>query len=135
GLKPDIIINNRVGTGRKGMEGLSRTDREYDGDFGTPEQQIPANGMKGVDWESCMTMNDTWGFKSYDTNWKSTETLIRNLCDIASKGGNYLLNVGPSSAGEFRQASVERLQQVGQWMKVNGEAIYVSSASPFKRYS
>ena len=74
GLKPNIIINNRVGTGREGMEGLSRTDREYAGDFGTPEQQIPANGMPGVDWESCMTMNDTWGFKSYDTNWKSAET-------------------------------------------------------------
>ncbi len=64
GLKPSIIINNRVGKGRKGMEGLNRDDREYSGDFGTPEQQIPANGIPGVDWESCMTLNDTWGFKS-----------------------------------------------------------------------
>ena len=131
GLKPDIIINNRVGTGRKGMEGLSRTDREYAGDFGTPEQQIPANGMKGVDWESCMTMNDTWGFKSYDTNWKSAETIVRNLIDIASKGGNYLLNVGPTAEGEIPAASVERLAGVGRWMGVNGEAIHGTTASPF----
>ena len=60
--------------------------------------------MPGVDWESCMTMNDTWGFKSYDDNWKSTETLVRNLIDIASKGGNYLLNVGPTAEGEIPAA-------------------------------
>jgi alpha-L-fucosidase len=131
GLKPDIIINNRVGTGRKGMEGLNKTDRQYAGDFGTPEQQIPANGIKGVDWESCMTMNDTWGFKSYDTNWKSAETIVRNLVDIASKGGNYLLNVGPTAEGEIPAASIERLGEVGKWMSVNGEAIYGTSASPF----
>ena len=91
------------------MEGLSKTDRTYAGDFGTPEQQIPATGLPGVDWESCMTMNDTWGFKSYDENWKSSETLVRNLIDIASKGGNYLLNVGPTAEGEIPAPSVERL--------------------------
>ena len=131
GLKPSIIINNRVGKGRKGMEGLNRDDREYAGDFGTPEQQIPANGIPGVDWESCMTLNDTWGFKSYDENWKSTETLVRNLIDIASKGGNYLLNVGPTPQGEIPAASVERLAGMGRWMAVNGESIYGTSASPF----
>jgi alpha-L-fucosidase len=131
GLKPSIIINNRVGKGRKGMEGMNRDDREYAGDFGTPEQQIPANGIPGVDWESCMTLNDTWGFKSYDENWKSTETLVRNLIDIASKGGNYLLNVGPTAQGEIPPASVERLAGMGKWMAVNGESIYGTSASPF----
>jgi alpha-L-fucosidase len=131
GLKPSIIINNRVGKGRKGMEGLNRDDREYSGDFGTPEQQIPANGIPGVDWESCMTLNDTWGFKSYDENWKSTETLVRNLIDIASKGGNYLLNVGPTAQGEIPAASVERLQGMGKWMAVNSESIYGTTASPF----
>jgi alpha-L-fucosidase len=113
------------------MEGMNQTDREYSGDFGTPEQQIPANGIPGVDWESCMTLNDTWGFKSYDENWKSTETLVRNLIDIASKGGNYLLNVGPTAQGEIPAASVERLAGMGKWMAVNGESIYGTSASPF----
>lgn len=131
GLKPDIIINNRVGKGRQGMVGMSKTDREYSGDFGTPEQQIPANGLPGVDWESCMTMNTTWGFKFYDDQWKSPETIIRNLIDIASKGGNYLLNVGPTKEGLIPPPSVERLAAVGRWMKVNGEAIYATTASPF----
>lgn len=130
-LKPNILINNRVGKGRKGMEGLSKTDRVYVGDFGTPEQQIPASGLPGVDWESCMTMNDTWGFKHYDENWKSSERLIRNLIDIVSKGGNYLLNVGPTAEGLIPAPSVERLADMGRWMKVNGQAIYGSGASPF----
>lgn len=78
-----------------------------------------------------MTMNDTWGFKSYDENWKSPETLIRNLIDIVSKGGNYLLNVGPTAEGEIPAASVERLAAMGQWMKVNGDAVYGTAASPF----
>lgn len=80
-----------------------------------------------------MTMNDTWGFKSYDHNWKSTQTLLRNLVDIASKGGNYLLNVGPTSLGEIPEPSIERLKEVGKWMKVNGESIYATTASPFSR--
>ena len=132
-LKPDIIINNRVGKGRKGMEGLSKTDQQYSGDFGTPEQQIPPSGLPGIDWESCMTMNDTWGFKFYDDNWKSTETIIRNLIDIASKGGNYLLNVGPTADGLIPQPSIERLAEVGRWMKANGESIYGTTASPFAK--
>ncbi len=111
--KPSLIINNRVGKGRKGMEGLSKDDQQYSGDFGTPEQQIPATGIPGVDWESCMTMNDTWGFRSDDHHWKSAETLIRNLIDIASKGGNYLLNVGPTAQGQIPAPSVERLVAIG----------------------
>jgi alpha-L-fucosidase len=77
-----------------------------------------------------MTMNGTWGYKSYDDKWKSSETLIRNLLDIASKGGNYLLNVGPKADGEFPAESIERLKDIGVWMKLNGEAIYGSQASP-----
>lgn len=129
-LKPSLIINNRVGKGRQGMQGLNKGP-DYAGDFGTPEQEIPDTGLPGVDWESCMTMNDTWGFKSYDDNWKSTETLIRNLVDIASKGGNYLLNVGPTAEGLIPEESVARLEEIGEWMDVNGEAIYGTSASPF----
>jgi len=130
-LDPKLIINNRVGKCRKGMEGLNQEGRQCVGDFGTPEQQIPASGLPGVDWESCMTMNDTWGFKYDDHNWKSTETLIRNLIDCASKGGNYLLNVGPTAEGEIPAPSVERLQGIGRWLKVNGESIYATQASPW----
>lgn len=119
-LQPGIITNNRLGGG-------------YAGDLSTPEQHIPATGTPGRDWETCMTMNNTWGYKSYDHNWKSTETLIRNLVDIASKGGNYLLNVGPTALGEIPPPSVERLQEIGKWMKVNGDSIYATTASPFAR--
>ena len=113
------------------MAGLNKSDQAYSGDFGTPEQEIPATGMPGVDWESCMTMNDTWGFRSDDQNWKSTESLIRNIIDIASKGGNYLLNIGPTAEGQIPAPSVERLAGIGAWMKKNGESIYGTQASPF----
>jgi alpha-L-fucosidase len=131
--KPTLIINNRVGKGRNGMQGLNKGDAQYVGDYGTPEQEIPATGLPGVDWESCMTMNDTWGYKSDDHNWKSAETLIRNLVDCASKGGNYLLNVGPTAEGEIPPASVERLQAIGKWMMANSESIYGTTASPIGR--
>ena len=75
-------------------------------------------------------MNGTWGYRTSDNKWKSTETLIHNLCDIASKGGNYLLNVGPKPDGTFPQQSVDRLKDMGAWLKVNGEAIYATNASP-----
>jgi alpha-L-fucosidase len=121
-LQPDIIINNRVGKGRQGMQGMSK-DTTFAGDFGTPEQEVLSTSSS-LAWESCMTMNDTWGFKTNDTNWKSAGTLIMNLADIVSKGGNFLLNVGPDSEGLIPSASVERLKEIGEWMKVNRDAIY-----------
>ena len=129
-LNPNLIVNNRIGSGRKGYSGFSK-EGSFAGDFGTPEQEIPATGVDS-DWESCMTMNDTWGFKTDDTNWKSTETLIRNLIDIASKGGNYLLNIGPKADGTFPEASVERLRGIGDWMAVNGEAVHGTKAALFR---
>ena len=129
-LNPNIIINNRVDVGRAGMSGMSGSG--FVGDFGTPEQEIPANGI-ATDWESCMTMNGSWGFHANDHNWKSTDTLIFNVVDCASKGGNYLLNVGPDSKGVIPAESIVRLQDVGTWMDLNGEAIYGTSASPFPR--
>lgn len=115
---PKLITNNRLGGG-------------YKGDTETPEQFVPSTGFPGRNWETCMTMNDTWGFKSYDQNWKSPETLIRHLTEIVSKGGNFLLNVGPNALGEIPQPSVERLAAIGKWLAVNKESIYGTTASPF----
>jgi alpha-L-fucosidase len=123
-LQPNIITNDR----------LKRPN--FPGDFKTPEQRIPnLSELDGKDWETCMTMNETWGYKSYANNWKSRETLVRNLVDIASKGGNYLMNVGPKADGTIPQESIDLLKQVGAWMKVNGEAIYGTRASPFGLFS
>lgn len=118
-LQPNIITNDR----------LKRPN--YPGDFKTPEQRIPdLSEFLGTDWETCMTMNETWGYKSYAHNWKSTSTLIRNLIDIASKGGNYLLNVGPKADGTFPEESLACLSEIGDWMAKNGEAIYGTNGSP-----
>jgi alpha-L-fucosidase len=118
-LQPGIIINDR---------------NHLPEDHSTPEQTIPANALPGGRlWETCMTMNDTWGFAKNDANWKPTDDLLRKLCDIASKGGNFLLNVGPTGEGEIPEASVERLARVGEWMKVNGRSIYGTTKSPFRR--
>jgi alpha-L-fucosidase len=132
-LQPSIIINNRVDVGREGMQGLTR--KGFVGDFGTPEQEIPATGIPNEYWESCMTMNDHWGYNSHDDNWKSSEDLVRKLIDIASKGGNFLLNVGPTAEGEFPQQAIDRLKDMGAWMKINSESIHGTSASPFKNLS
>jgi len=129
GVQPDLVVNNRVGAGRQGMSGMTKEGR-FAGDFGTPEQEVPATGLPGVDWESCMTMNDTWGYKHFDQHWKSAETLLRTLIDITSKGGNFLLNVGPTGEGLIPGASLERLAAMGRWLRVNGEAIYGSGPSP-----
>ena len=85
-LKPALLVNNRVGKGRKGMEGLNKGDQAYSGDFGTPEQQIPANGLPGLDWESCMTMNDTWGFKRDDNHWKRPKRWYGTLSTSPPRG-------------------------------------------------
>jgi alpha-L-fucosidase len=128
-LQPSIIINNRVG--REGGDfGLNR-DKGLAGDFGTPEQEIPATGVPGLDWETCMTMNRNWGYNRADKDFKTIDVLIRNLVDIASKGGNFLLNVGPTAEGEFPPESVDRLKGIGDWMRVHGPSIHGTSASPF----
>ncbi len=118
---PKVIVNNRVGTAR---------DREL-GDYITPEQTIPATGLPGVDWETCMTMNDHWGYNKADHNYKTTKVLVRDLVDIASKGGNFLLNVGPTAEGTFPPQAIDRLKGIGDWMNVNHDSIYDTTASVF----
>jgi alpha-L-fucosidase len=128
---PEMIVNNRVDVHRGGMGGFNQSS-EAVGDFATPEQEIPATGVPGLDWETCMTMNDHWGYNALDAKWKSSTDLIRKLCDIASKGGNFLLNVGPRADGTFPPESVERLAELGEWMDVHGEAIHGTQTSPFE---
>lgn len=131
-LQPNIIVNNRVDKGRQGMMGLDK-EGDFAGDFGTPEQEIPDTGIKGVDWESCMTMNNTWGYRKDDKTWKSTRVLVHHLIDIVSKGGNFLLNIGPRADGIIPAASVQRLEEMGQWMSIYGESIYGADASRVAR--
>jgi len=132
-LQPSVIVNNRVGKPENTAGGgFAKTGAV--GDYGTPEQTIPPTGFgPGVDWESCMTINDHWGYNKADQNFKSAKTLVRNLIDCASKGGNYLLNVGPTSEGLIPAPELERLKEMGEWMKVNSVGIYDTTASPFKK--
>jgi len=132
-LQPSILISNRVDKGMGGVTDPTEVTR-FAGDFATPEQFIPQAGLApGLAWETCMTMNDTWGYKTRDQHWKSADTLLHNLIDTVSKGGNYLINVGPKPDGTFPEASVERLKTIGQWLHTNGEAIYGVTRSPYTR--
>jgi alpha-L-fucosidase len=115
---PNLITNNRLGGG-------------VGGDLETPEQFIPATGFPGRNWEVCMTMNGHWGYNAYDDKWKSTSDLLQKLIDIASKGGNFLLNVGPNQYGIIPEVCQQNLKEMGDWLKINGDAIYGTKASPF----
>jgi alpha-L-fucosidase len=117
---PDLIQNSRLGGGVLG-------------DFRTSEQRIPASAMLGRALEVNMTINRSWGYRADDLNWKSAQQLIRNLSDIASKDGNYLLNVGPTAEGEIPQPEIDRLRAIGRWMKTNGEAIYATRGGLYAR--
>jgi alpha-L-fucosidase len=110
-LQPDIIVNNR---------------NWLPGDFSTPEQTIQAT--RG-DWESCMTLNDSWGYTTADDNWKTPERVIRNLVECAQDGGNFLLNIGPEADGSIPEPSVRTLTAVGKWMQRNGSTIYGAEKS------
>jgi alpha-L-fucosidase len=142
-LQPATLVNDRIGV---------------DGDFVTPEQEIPdriptkraATGLPGAAksqasapatvpspedfqlWETCMTINETWAYNKHDQHFKSVKALIQDLADVASKGGNFLLDVGPTPEGTIQPEFVERLQAMGKWMKVNGDSIYGTTYGPWQ---
>ncbi|WP_394833441.1 alpha-L-fucosidase [Pendulispora rubella] len=111
GLDPNLVINNRVGK-----------RRVADGDTGTPEQEIPNEPVLGQLWESCMTINGSWGYARHDQNWKSVTDLTRKLTTIASRSGNYLLNVGPDALGRVPTEAATRLRGMGSWLGANGQS-------------
>ena len=116
-IQPDCLVCGRLGNKL--------------GDYATAQDNaIPPDLQAEIDWETPATINDTWGFKTHDHNWKSTTQLIQNLVDIVSKGGNYLLNIGPDAAGAIPEPSVERLEAMGAWLDVNGESIYGTQPGP-----
>jgi alpha-L-fucosidase len=116
-LQPEIIVNNR---------------NHLEGDFSTPEQKIVAE-TNGRAWESCMTLNDSWGYQRADDDWKSSRTIVRNLIQCARDGGNYLLNIGPKPDGSIPEESVRVLSEVGRWMETNGDTIYKSDHCQVRR--
>jgi alpha-L-fucosidase len=101
-------------------------------DFSTPEQVIVAE-RGGRSWESCMTLNDSWGYQQADDNWKSPKTVVRNLITCSRDAGNYLLNVGPKPDGSIPEESVRIFKEVGQWMAHNGETIYTAEPCRVRR--
>ena len=118
-IQPNTLIDGRLLPGGAG------------GDYqSTGDNAIPPSGKEG-DWEVPATINHTWGFRQDDTDWKSPGEILFKLVDIVSKGGNYLLNVGPMSNGVIPQESQDNLRTVGRWLKVNGDAIYGAGRSPF----
>jgi alpha-L-fucosidase len=122
-LQPDILVNDR----------LVEFGPVKSGDFDTKEQSIPAEPLPGDrPWESCMTMGESWGYDRNDRNWKSSAELIRNLCKAVHSGGNFLLNVGPTAEGRFPPECATRLEEIGAWLRDNGEAIYGTTASPLR---
>jgi len=132
-IQPDIVIDNRLGGNVKAAE-----PEEYAGDYASPEQLLPAGGVVNeagnpIPWESCITLNDHWGYCSSDHNYKSAKTVVRGLVECVSKGGNLLLNVGPDPKGVIPPESVDILKEVGRWMEANAKSIYGCGAAELSK--
>lgn len=120
-LNENCIVNNRVGK-----------RQPSDGDYSTPEQEVPASGLD-YDWESNVTMNDSWGYKKGGENWKSPQWIVNTVVDIVSKGGNLLLNVGPDGDGVVEQAPLDNMAAAGKWFKRFSQVIYGTEKSCFSK--
>ena len=110
----------------------------FAGDFYSPEQGVPREGMKNdagqpIPWESCITMNNSWGYSRNDNLWKSSRALIHSLVNCVSKNGNFLLNVGPTALGEFPGEADAILEAFHWWMKYNSQSIYGCGASDLEQ--
>ena len=129
-LQPEVLLDNRIEVSGEGFGSLYQCDpKPYHGDFVTPEKFIPPQGIRDIQgrpmvWESCVTMNNNWGYCPQDHNYKSAGLLIKKLVECVSKGGNMILNVGPDGDGNFPTESMEILAQIGAWMDKNRESIY-----------
>ncbi len=130
GYQPDIIIDNRLEVSGEGFGSLATDNPSvFAGDFVSPEQIIPPQGLKSESgkelvWEACITMNDNWGYCAKDKNFKPASTIIKKLVECVSKNGNLLLNVGPDARGNIPEESLEILREIGIWMKKNSASIY-----------
>jgi alpha-L-fucosidase len=133
--KQDIRMDDLVRMARSHQPNLIVVDRTVGGEhenYRTPEQEVPEKPLPYV-WETCMTMGDQWSYKPGD-NYKSTDRLIHLLVDIVAKGGNFLLNVGPTPDGELPPEAVSRMKEMGAWLRVNGEAIYATRpVAPYRQ--
>jgi len=133
--QPHILLDNRLeGSGEEGGSIYTNEPTPYAGDFASPEQIIPPEGVtdaegRPIPWEACITLNNNWGYASYDRTYKSARTVIRKLVECVSKNGNLLLNVGPNAKGDIPKESLDILAEVGDWMRLNGESIYGCGAS------
>lgn len=130
---PMAIQNNRLYHSDNHLsEGGIKVTPVWKGDYSTAEHHIPATGIDG-DWEACQTLNGTWGYSADNQKWKTPEALIHELIDVVSRGGNFLLNIGPKPDGSIPEESVRLFKTIGRWMKTNGEAIYGTRANPFDK--
>lgn len=138
-LQPWIVLDNRLEVGGESYGSISSDEPHfYSGDFASPEQMIPPQGLtdihgKSIPWESCITLNDNWGYCATDHHYKTPKMVIRNLVECVSKNGNMLLNVGPNAKGQIPDESLDILKEVGVWMKENSDSIYGCGISEFPK--
>lgn len=138
-LQPHLIVDNRLeGSGEGSGSILTANPTIYAGDFASPEQMIPPQGIlnelgEPVPWEACITLNNNWGYAAEDRHYKTPEMVVRMLVECVSKNGNLLLNVGPDATGRIPEESVKILEQVGNWMQKNGGSIYGCGKAAFPK--